>query len=179
MHVPDGGARQWHIGEVAVSMNTNTQAAHALVRCIYTSRAEGELTREHILSILQAAREKNARLGITGMLLHDDGVFFQILEGAKETIDALFATISRDARHNKITKIIVEPIAERDFSDWTMGYAEISQREMQSIEGLNDFFTDGHTLLDLDEGRAKKLLAGFKEGRWRSSLSGKAVGARG
>jgi hypothetical protein len=53
-----------------------------------------------------------------------------------------------------------------------MGYPRrISLRELEGIPGLNDFFGRGTSYLELGEGRAKILLAAFKEGRWRTSLS--------
>jgi hypothetical protein len=62
---------------------------------------------------------------------------------------------------------IRELIAERDFADWTMGFASVSPEKLRKIPGLNDFFRDGSCFSELDPGRAKKLLAAFAEGRWR------------
>ena len=69
-----------------------------------------------------------------------------------------------------MTKIISEPIEERVFGDWTMGFPRISSKELAEIPGLNDFFTHGESYMDLGEGRAKALLEAFKGGQWRMSL---------
>jgi hypothetical protein len=66
-----------------------------------------------------------------------------------------------------IIKIIFEAIPERSFSDWSMGYSSISKKELNSINGMNDFFKGGTCLADIDSGRAKKLLKAFLGGRWR------------
>ncbi|MCA9058063.1 MAG: BLUF domain-containing protein, partial [Planctomycetaceae bacterium] len=52
-----------------------------LVHLIYASAATVEFTHEDILALLKQAKAKNAPLGVTGMLLYEDGSFFQVLEG--------------------------------------------------------------------------------------------------
>ncbi len=104
---------------------------------------------------------------VTGILLYSEGSFFQVLEGEPETIDNLFAGISRDERHQQVTVIIREPISRRAFGDWTMGYTDISPKEADTILGTNDFFSKGESFARLNSGRAKKLL----HGHWRKKLS--------
>lgn len=105
------------------------------------------------------------------MLLFQNGSFFQVLEGERTVVEALFEKIATDKRHARVTKVILEPIEERDFGEWTMGYPKISARELAEIPGLNDFFARARSYLELGEGRAKTLLAAFKAGTWRTSLS--------
>jgi len=143
-----------------------------LVHCIYCSAAtNSELPRKDLNALLAEARMKNAALGITGMLLFRDGAFFQVLEGDREAVEAVYARIERDERHIRVTKVILEPIQERAFSEWTMGYSAVSSKELAEIPGLNDFFAKGQSFLSLGKGRAKTLLSAFKEGRWRRSLA--------
>jgi hypothetical protein len=71
-----------------------------------------------------------------------------------------------------VTKIIDEPIAQRTFGDWTMGFSEIDPSELGMIEGLSDFFQQGKSLTSLEAGRAKKLLSAFAQGRWRLRVRG-------
>jgi len=84
----------------------------------------------------------------------------------------LFAIISSDPRHLKVTKIIQEPIAKRAFGDWTMGFTDVDESELESITGFSDFFQNGNSLTSLLSGRAKKLVSAFAEGRWRARLDG-------
>jgi hypothetical protein len=120
--------------------------------------------------LLTKSRLNNAILGITGILLFNEGSFFQVLEGEKTAVELLYEKISKDKRHNKATKIIMEPIKERSFANWSMGYPELTSEEIANIPGLNDFFTRGNSYLELGEGRAKALLTAFREGRWRTTI---------
>ncbi len=104
------------------------------------------------------------------MLLFREQTFFQILEGDRAVVDALFEKLAIDKRHTRVTKIIVEPIEQRSFAEWTMGYSKITTKELAEIPSLNDFFAKGMSYLELGEGRAKTLLGAFKEGKWRLSL---------
>lgn len=145
-----------------------------LVHCIYTSAATQRLSLDALVSLLENARRRNEADHITGMLLYSDGGFFQILEGAADVVDACFDRIAKDPRHTKVTRIIRESIARRDFADWSMGFSEIGPETLQQIDGFNDFFTAGACFDRLDSTRAKKLLRAFATGRWRSTLSAPA-----
>lgn len=141
-----------------------------LTHLIYTSAATPNLDASEILSIVHSARQNNADRSVTGMLLYVAGTFFQVLEGEESTLIALFATISSDTRHGRVTKIIQEPIPHRAFADWTMGFSEMDPSELSSVDGLNDFFHGGHALANIEPGRAKKLIEAFAQGRWRARL---------
>jgi hypothetical protein len=118
----------------------------------------------HIYTSSARETADNAPLGITGML-HTTGSCSQILEGAPKAVDQLFARISADPRHHRITTIIREPILRRSLPDWTMGFAEISPPEPAKLIGTNDFFGNRQCLCALDHGRSRKLLAAFAQNR--------------
>lgn len=143
----------------------------SLIHFIYTSAATEPFSPEELEELLVTARKNNDSLNITGMLIHEEGSFFQVLEGREENIDLLFDKICEDKRHNKITKLIFEAIEERSFSEWSMGHAEVTRNELANIEGLNDFFLAGKCFHELDNGRAKTLLGAFRKGKWRSAIS--------
>jgi len=65
---------------------------------------------EELAELLQGARDTNAELGLTGMLLYAEGSFFQVLEGQADVVDALYDKIERDKRHDQVTLVIREPI---------------------------------------------------------------------
>lgn len=146
--------------------------ASELIHCIYANAACGDLGTQELSDQLEAARENNARLGLTGMLLYAEGSFFQVLEGPADVVDALYAKLERDQRHEQVTLIIKEPIPRRYFDDWSMGFCKISREELAGMSGVNDFFGSGGTMISVDAGRAKKLLAAFRDGRWRKKLCG-------
>lgn len=142
-----------------------------LIHCIYASAASQPFSMEEIQELLEKSRNNNAALGVTGMLLYEDGSFFQVLEGERESVAKVYTKVAADKRHQRVSKLIYEPIEERHFGDWSMGHAEISKDQLGEIEGLNDFFRNARCFTQLDDGRAKQLLKAFKDGRWRTSIA--------
>lgn len=143
-----------------------------LVHCIYCSAARTEFSAKELTALLEVCRRNNAAIGVTGILLYRAGSFFQVLEGDRPVVDALFLKIAADPRHARTTKIIQESITERSFGAWTMGYPQVSATELSKIPGLNDFFARGASYMDIGEGRAKTLLAAFQSGKWNATLNG-------
>jgi hypothetical protein len=145
---------------------------HPLAHCIYTSMATPLFRDDGIEELLERARAANAQADITGILLFVDRGFFQILEGHPLRIERVFAKIGTDPRHERVTRIIDEPIARRAFGQWTMGFPQLENQELQAIIGTNDFFSERSCLDGLGSGRAKKLLDAFANGRWRRRIPG-------
>ena len=148
-----------------------------LIHCVYCSASTRPMSGTDLAELLRRARQNNARAGLTGMLLYAEESFFQVLEGPADAVYALCSKIELDTRHAKMTKIIQEPIRQRAFDHWTMGFSAMSREEMEAIPGANDFFGQGNCFVDLDAGRAKKLLGAFRSGRWRKMLSASARSA--
>lgn len=148
--------------------------AEPLIHCIYASAATKSFSAAEMTELLMYARTNNACLGVSGMLLYVDGSFFQVIEGRADKVDGLYKKIAADKRHSGISLIIREPISERSFADWTMGYSAMNREDIKEIDGLNDFFGKGSCFAELDSGRAKKILESFAKGRWRIRLRGAA-----
>lgn len=143
-----------------------------LIHCIYASRAVTAPTEASVQALLEHARRKNTAHAITGMLLLIEVSFFQVLEGEAEIVDAIYRVIQQDARHDRVTQIIREPIARRSFGDWSMGFTALPRADAQQLVGANDFFGSAQCLELINPGRAKKLLAAFRAGRWRTEHTG-------
>jgi hypothetical protein len=142
-----------------------------LVHCIYCSASSNpNFTSEDLISLLAKSRTTNEHLGVTGILLFHRGSFFQVLEGDRDAVEGLYQTINSDKRHSRVTKIIQEPILHRDFEDWTMGYPQATQEDIEKIPGMNDFFVNGKSYINVCETKARILLAAFGEGRWHATL---------
>lgn len=92
---------------------------------VYASTAVTPLSDKQLLDLLKTSRENNRRDEITGILLHNKGRFLQCIEGSEAAVKALYATIVRDPRHRDILELVNEPIDQRDFASWTMGFAPI------------------------------------------------------
>lgn len=145
---------------------------HTTIRCVYASKANANFDESMIPALLERSRINNAAAGITGMLLYMEGNFFQVLEGSEAAVDAVFDRIGLDNRHGRVTRIIREPIARRDFGDWTMGFQTLGTADLGELLGENDFF-DARTCVEkLDRGRARKLLEAFAKGRWNAAATG-------
>jgi len=142
---------------------------------IYCSAAKHLFGRSELLHLLAQSRSNNLKNGVTGMLLYAEGSFFQVLEGEPGVVERLFETIRHDRRHRDVTLIIREPVAERTFGDWTMGYAEIEPGEVDELIGASDFFGREASFTRLGQDRAMKLLEAFRQGRWRARLSDTAA----
>ena len=74
---------------------------------IYSSGIEPYLGDIDISSLLYAARQSNAEHKITGILLHINGKFIQVLEGEEAPVKKLYEIIDRDRRHKNL-KILLE-----------------------------------------------------------------------
>ncbi len=98
-----------------------------LVRLLYASRAAHPVTHESIEAILAQCRMHNPALGITGILCYGGGIFMQVLEGGRESVNALYNEIVRDDRHQSVTVLHYAEISERRFAGWTMGQVNLTK----------------------------------------------------
>lgn len=125
-----------------------------LVRLLFASRASGA-TLADIEALCAHARQHNAAHGITGVLVHGDGVFMQALEGGRQAVNALYAQILRDGRHQDVQLLHYEEIAERCFGGWTMGVVNASRINPATLlkygeqAALNPYAMPGHASLAL------------------------------
>lgn len=110
-----------------------------MIQVSYVSRTTEPMSASSLLALLQECRSNNERLGVTGMLLYGNGTFLQALEGEDEVVDALVERICSDDRHAEIQMLRRQEIAERQYSEWSMGFDEVSDEELEGIEGLRDF----------------------------------------
>lgn len=143
----------------------------ALFQIVYSSASTTPGNREAVLKILDESIKNNPANGITGMLLAVDDCYLQVLEGEENDVRRLFSKILVDYRHQKIVKLYEKPIEHRYFREWSMGYAELSAPEVYTLPGCNNFFQSGKTLSDLEESTAKKIIKGFRDGKWRQRLT--------
>ncbi len=124
-----------------------------LVSLVYASTASQPFRETALEELLATCRRLNAARDVTGMLLYRGGRFIQILEGARDTVDELFAKISRDPRHHDVRMLIEEPISERRFVEWTMGYHAFRADPAGSPSGYRDSFADLESGVDREAAR--------------------------
>jgi hypothetical protein len=68
-------------------------------RIHYVSSFAQNMSDDEIEALASQAAKKNAENDITGVLMAQSGIFFQIIEGPEDNIDDLFKSIMRDPRH--------------------------------------------------------------------------------
>jgi hypothetical protein len=110
---------------------------------VYVSRSSYTFTDDDLANLLMTSRSNNARLGITGMLLHREGRFIQVLEGPEAAVRERLAVIARDPRHTAVHTIVDERVEDRLFPAWTMGYQAVTDDLAAEIPGYADVFDPG------------------------------------
>ncbi|MGE0789288.1 MAG: BLUF domain-containing protein [Sandaracinaceae bacterium] len=143
-----------------------------LTELVYSSRATRRLSSTELEGILTQVRARNAERGITGVLLHHEGSFLQVLEGPPLELTELFAKIGRDPRHDGIVLLRRRPIRERHFASWSMGFCEDASSATHTfgpaINGYVDFLRSGSLdVLGSGSSNVLPILEGFREGRYR------------
>ena len=94
-----------------------------LLRYVYTSVATHPFAvNPDLPRILSVGRRNNATLGISGFLLHGDGMFAQCLEGDGDAIAALTQRIDVDPAHGALRVLQIVTCSKRLFSDFDLGF---------------------------------------------------------
>lgn len=132
-----------------------------LEQIVYVSSASHLMTDSELITLLNKARDNNARLGISGMLVYCDGTFIQVLEGNSAVLRTLFETIERDPRNRCCFILLHQKITQRAFEAWSMGFRADSQELADSISGYVDFL--GNRPIPEKGAAAYTLLNSFRE----------------
>ena len=101
-----------------------------LIELSYISKASSDVGILGLMNLLEDAVHKNKKLGVTGVLFYDSGVYGQILEGYPQCVEAVWKSICADLRHKDIQVLDIDKLAKRRFSNWSMkfyGSEEISK----------------------------------------------------
>ena len=136
-----------------------------MLSLIYASTATKLFTQEELIELLEGSQKNNIKTGITGMLLYRGGNFIQVIEGDSDAVLELYETIENDPRHKDVTLLSKDPIKNRQFPSWSMGFKNIDQMTVAELEGFTDFLSDDFTPEFFKEkpARAYILLLNFKD----------------
>jgi hypothetical protein len=104
----------------------------------YVSTQSVHMGNDELLQILDKARDKNTSLGITGLLMHRDDSFFQVIEGERDAVMTLFDTIRKDPRHRRVEIVTEGSISSREYSDWRMAFVELDGQDFSAMPGFSD-----------------------------------------
>lgn len=135
-----------------------------LVQLIYLSELVGR-DETSLGPILSASVRRNTAADITGMLLYSQGTFLQVLEGEEAAVEATYQRIVQDRRHHNAVLLSSEPIAQRQFADWRMGFRHLSEADAQHLPRMAPWFRFGFSAdaLNTAPGIARDMLAFFNQ----------------
>jgi len=108
-------------GNMASRAHTKQRLDNEWIGCLtYKSMATYNPTPADLKAMVSKARARNRELGITGMLLFEDGCFLQTLEGPPDQLDMVWNSIKRDPRHRDIQVLSEHVVNNRLFSAWDL-----------------------------------------------------------
>jgi hypothetical protein len=90
------------------------------IRLVYVSTTASTLAYGDLVGLLRHAAQHNNDADITGLLVYGQGLFLQVLEGERASVNRLYNRIVADARHADCTLLLAECIEQRAFADWSM-----------------------------------------------------------
>ncbi|MEM1386692.1 MAG: BLUF domain-containing protein [Pseudomonadota bacterium] len=119
-----------------------TTTSERLLRVAYFSLNAIKLPRDQAYRevdlILETSQTNNARCGVTGALLFNNGAFAQILEGPGDAVEETFDRVQIDDRHHDVTVLQTDWVEGRMFPNWTMGFAGNDEAAAIHYAGIAD-----------------------------------------
>lgn len=93
----------------------------------YVSRASENITTDDINNIFEVTVQTNNTTGISGILLHSFGNFFQVLEGEKTVLEQLYEDkIKNDIRHGNIYEVFKKEMETPIFSTYLSQFLTVT-----------------------------------------------------
>lgn len=118
---------------------------------LYSSLAVRPFSEEELRDMCERFGERNAKIGVTGLMSYQGNCFTQVIEGEEERLSRLFDRIRVDDRHKYVFVLIDRVIDEPEFPDWSMVFAD--EDKLQKVD------------LDLFEARRSEQAANRESGR--------------
>ena len=130
----------------------------------YVSTETGDLGSSGMVELLKEARLTNTSRNITGLLLHRDRSFYQVLEGSEDVVRETFEGIEKDERHTAIDVLFEGAVEEREFPDWQMGFLNLDGVDIEALQGYSDFLSREDNARDFLQNlsRGKRLALMFR-----------------
>lgn len=102
--------------------------ANAIWKVAYRSKRV-DAASETLDHIIARSQENNVRDQLTGVLIHDDKSYLQLLEGGHDQIACCFLRIASDERHSNIDLAARSVSSIRLYSNWGMKAWRMSSRQ--------------------------------------------------
>lgn len=111
----------------------------------YVSTATEDFEINEISEIFKYWQEKNGNKDIKGILLYSEGHFFQVLEGERTTVLALFNAINKDRRHSGIIQVLGKDIIKGSLNGYLTQHItagnfsrpELIRSYCESVKGMD------------------------------------------
>ena len=117
-----------------------------LYQLVYSSVLKQSLTQSQTNALVENAQRANQAAGITGILMMDDGIVVQWLEGNKAAVRALWARLQHDPRHHCIVELLHrEYQGKRLYPDWSMHQASLQDMLASCTKRVNSTTTASPT----------------------------------
>ncbi len=138
--------------------------ADRVFQLVYVSSAQTLFSADQLRELLARSREKNHRLGISGLLLYREGNLMQMLEGDETAVLALYEVIQRDSRHIGVLTLLRQRAQPRMFTDWSMAFRDLNDPTLTTLPGFSDVLSQKPAAREwLDQGKCLQLMRTFRE----------------
>lgn len=107
-----------------------------LYELVYVSLAADDMSAAELRALADAARQRNACRGVTGLLFYHRREFVHLLEGPKAAVRELYETIFRDPRHGQLHALWEGDIHQRSFGDWPLALIVPGMPELELVRTL-------------------------------------------
>jgi len=145
-------------------------------RIRYVSSFAASMSSGQIDELVSESAKNNERDGITGMLVATGSLFFQLIEGPDEAVDALFERIVHDTRHLSVQLLGQETgDLERLCPDWSMGKIDLSAESdlhFEPIKAILEAICHQRRIID-------DLIGTLEQTMWRELIDAEARGLAG
>jgi hypothetical protein len=110
-----------------------------MFRILYLSTANQLFSSGDLSQLLQQAGVRNDAAHVTGMLVHSDSEFLQVLEGEPEDVIGVYDRITVDPRHRDVSLLQRGlGFGDRLFPNWTMCFKHVpDQTLVDEVVGVN------------------------------------------
>jgi Sensors of blue-light using FAD len=99
---------------------------------VYSSVLKQEMTPPAVAQLVAHAQQTNLRHDITGLMMIDNGLVIQWIEGRRDVVRGLWDKLLRDTRHHCIVELLHRDFQEqRLYPNWSMQQA--SRKDMLAI----------------------------------------------
>ena len=121
------------------SKKKNENEPSPLHQLVYISQAVKAFSTDELMTILKTAHKFNQQSNISGALFYNQDLFFQVIEGEKNTLNVLFFNhIKKDTRHTHIHCFLERPIEKRTFPHWNMAFYGKNNNTIMNFCEFND-----------------------------------------